>query len=187
MSRIGKQPIEIPEGVEITVLTPSGGKQEVKVKGPKGEVSSFLSDILDIKVKDKKVTVNLKSKFEKYQAVWGTSRSIIANMIEGVVKEFEKQLEISGTGYKVNLQGNKLVMSLGFSHPVEVEAPKGIEFKVEKNIITVSGVDKQLVGETAAQIRKKKKVEPYKGKGIKYVDEFVRRKEGKKAVGEGAA
>ena len=107
-------------------------------------------------------------------------------MIEGVIKGFEKKLELQGTGYRVSLQGKKLVMALGYSHPVEFEAPEGIEFQVDKNIITVTGIDKQQVGEIAAVIRSKRKVEPYKGKGLRYVGEYVIRKEGKKAVGEGA-
>jgi len=186
MSRIGKKSVSIPDGVEVTVAPPSGGNQIVTVKGPKGELNFSFKDFFDFKIKDKEVNIELKPKYNKFNAIWGTTRSILSNMIEGVTKGFEKKLELQGTGYRVNLQGKKLVMALGYSHPVEFEAPEGIEFQVDKNIITVTGIDKQQVGEVAAVIRSKRKVEPYKGKGLRYVGEYVRRKEGKKAVGEGA-
>jgi len=178
MSRIGKQPIEIPEGVEVKV-----GQGEIRVKGPKGELVQEIPREVEVSVKEKEVIVNLKHKSGNGPALWGLVRTLIANMVQGVTQGFEKQLEIEGVGYRAALEGKKLVLSLGFSHPVEIEAPEGIEFKVEKNLITVSGIGKQLVGQVAADIRSKKKPEPYKGKGIHYVGEVIRRKAGKKAVG----
>lgn len=176
MSRIGKQPIKIPEDVD--------GKLDgnlVIFKGPKGELSQRLHPDIDLEIKDKEILVKLK-KGRKNPSIWGTTRALIANMIEGTTKGFEKRLIFEGVGYRASISGNKLVLNLGYSHPVEIEAPKGIEFKVEKNIIIVSGIDKQLVGEIAANIRAKRKPEPYKGKGIRYEDEVIRRKAGKKAV-----
>jgi len=187
MSRIGKKPIIIPDGVKVTAAPAGKGKTEVKVQGPKGELTAVLPQAVDLKIGEKEIEVKLDPKFAKFNALWGTARAVLANLIEGVVNGYEKKLELQGTGYKVNLQGNKLVLDLGYSRSVEVPAPEGITFAVEKNIITISGIDKQLVGETAAQIRKKRKVEPYKGKGLRYVGEIVRRKEGKKAVGETSA
>ncbi|MBU2025880.1 MAG: 50S ribosomal protein L6 [Patescibacteria group bacterium] len=180
MSRIGKQPIEIPSGVEVNVKG-----QELKVKGQKGELVLNCHKNIEIRKDAKELVLKPKS-LEKpgALALWGTYRMLVFNMIEGVTRGFEKKLELQGTGYKVSVSGKKLVMELGFSHSVEVEAPEGINFSVEKNQITVSGIDKQMVGQVAADIRAKKKVEPYKGKGIRYLDEFVRRKEGKKVAGE---
>ncbi len=178
MSRIGKKPIEIPEGTQVRI-----DKGDIIVKGPKGELTQLLPLELEVSIKDNKLEVKPKKKTKNSSALWGLFRSLIFNMIEGVNQGFEKKLEINGVGYRAALEGKKLVMSLGFSHPVEMEAPEGIEFNVEKNIITISGIDKQLVGQAAAEIRSKKKPEPYKGKGIKYIDEVIRRKAGKKAVG----
>lgn len=178
MSRIGKQPIEIPEGVEIKI-----DQGEIKVKGPKGELVQDIPREIEIVVEEKKIIVKLKKKTTNAPALWGLLRSLIFNMIEGVTQGFEKQLEIEGVGYRVALEDNKLILSLGYSHPVNVEAPDGIEFKVDKNLITISGIDKQLVGQVAAYIRAKKKPEPYKGKGIHYFGEVIRRKAGKKTTG----
>ena len=178
MSRIGKQPIEIPEGVEIKIE-----QGEIKVKGPKGELVQDIPREIEVTIKEGEVILNLKKKTANAPALWGLLRSLIFNMIEGVTKGFEKQLEIEGVGYRVALEGNKLVLSIGYSHPVNVEAPQGIEFKVEKNLITVSGINKQLVGQVAADIRDQKKPEPYKGKGIHYLGEVIRRKAGKKTAG----
>jgi len=185
MSRIGKLPITIPEGVKVAVNPAGKSMVEVSVQGPKGELKTLLSEAVDIKLLEKEITVALNPKFQKMRAMWGTARAVVANMVKGVVEGYEKKLELQGTGYKVNLQGNKLVLDVGYSQSVEFPASEGISLAVEKNIITVTGIDKQRVGETAAQIRKIRKVEPYKGKGIRYVGEIVRRKEGKKAVGEG--
>lgn len=175
MSRVGKQPIEIPEGVDVKI-----DGNLVIVKGPKGELSQKIHQDIAVEVKDKKVLISLKN--GKNPAIWGTFRSLIANMIIGVNKGFEKRLIFEGVGYRASVEGNKLVLNVGFSHSVEIEASKGIEFRVEKNTIIISGIDKQLVGETAANIRSKRKPEPYKGKGIRYEEEVIRRKTGKKAA-----
>lgn len=162
----------------------SGEGQIAKVKGPKGELNFTFPLSISFERKENQIQVLLNPKFQKSKAMWGTARAVLNNMIIGVMEGFEKKLELQGTGYKVNLQGKKLVLDVGYSNSVNFEIPKEIEAEVEKNIITIRGIDKQLVGETAALIRKVRKVEPYKGKGIRYVGEFVRRKEGKKAVGE---
>ena len=177
MSRIGKQIILIPEGVEIKI-----NDDFIIVEGKRGELTQKLIPEIGIEIKDKQITVQKIKETKNSAALWGTFRALIANMIEGVNNGFEKRLIIEGIGYKAVLNGNKLVLSLGFSHPVEIETPKGIEFKVEKNTIIISGPDKQLVGQVAANIRKHRKPEPYKGKGIRYKDEIIKRKAGKKAV-----
>ena len=181
MSKIGKKSITIPDGVTVTVADAL-----VKVKGPKGEVAVSLHPKVLIVVEDKQVKVSVKNAEDRRQkALWGTFRSLVQNAVTGVTTGFEKKLEIIGVGYKSVVSGAKLNMSLGYSHPVDLEIPKGLEVKVEKNVLTVSGIDKQLVGEFAAHIRSYRKPEPYKGKGIRYSDERVRRKAGKvvKAVG----
>jgi large subunit ribosomal protein L6 len=178
MSRIGKKPIEIADGVKVEV-----SENEVKVSGPKGELKQALRPEIKVQVQDKQVLVAPARELpKKGRGLWGLYRALIANMIEGVSKGFEKKLEIEGVGFKAAATGDKLVLNLGFVNPVEIKKPEGITFLVEKNIVTVSGIDKQLVGETAAIIRKQKKAEPYKGKGIKYQGEKIRRKEGKKVV-----
>jgi len=177
MSRIGKQPIIIPEEVEIKI-----DGNSIIAKGPKGELSQRLSSDILVEIKDKKILINLKEEKKENTAIWGTQRALIANMIIGVSKGFEKRLIFEGIGFRASVSGNKLLLNLGFSHPIEIEAPKGIELKVEKNTIIVSGADKNLVGQIAANIRATKKPEPYKGKGIKYEDETIRRKAGKKAA-----
>ena len=181
MSKIGKQPINIPSGITLSV----NDDNEIVVKGPKGELMRKIDPKMSIKVKDNQVIVSVKNNSKKNYAIWGLYRTLIANMIEGVEKEFEKKLEIQGVGYKAIQKGNNLELSLGFSHLIEFKAPEGIEFNVEKNIITITGIDKQLVGQIAADIRSKKKPEPYKGKGIRYLGEQVRRKVGKKVAGTG--
>ena len=179
MSRIGKQIIEIPNGVEVNV---SG--EVVSVKGSKGTLSQQLPPGLTVKVEDNKAQVLIAENADAHTKImWGTIASLIKNMVEGLSKGYEKNLEVNGVGFKVALQGSKLNFALGFSHPVVFEIPKGIEVAVEKNKISIKGYDKQLVGQVAAQIRALKKPEPYKGKGIKYVDEVIRRKAGKAAVG----
>jgi large subunit ribosomal protein L6 len=180
MSRIGKRKINIPNNVDVKIE-----QSIIKVKGPKGELSVKIPPVLSFDLKDKEARVMLKSGNQNNRAIWGLTNVLISNALKGVVDGFEKKLEIQGVGYKANVQGDKLVLSLGFSHPVEIEAPDKIVFNVEKNIITISGIDKQLVSEVAAKIRAFKKPEPYKGKGIRYVDEYVRRKAGKKAIGSG--
>ncbi|PJE51369.1 MAG: 50S ribosomal protein L6 [Candidatus Yanofskybacteria bacterium CG10_big_fil_rev_8_21_14_0_10_36_16] len=179
MSRIGKKPIEIPSGVEVVI-----DGSLVRVKGPKGELENKFFDCSIIEKDDSKVTVKVKNEEDgKQKALWGLSRSLISNMIKGVSDGFEKKLELNGVGFKAAVKGNDLELSLGFSHPVSIKAPEGISFNVEKNVITIAGIDRQAVGQIAANIRKKKPVEPYKGKGIKYIGEIVRRKAGKKAAG----
>ena len=178
MSRIGKKIIQIPTGV---LVTKSGN--ELSVKGPKGELSWKLHPALDVDIGGKELAVRPVVSSKKTPALWGLTRALIQNMVEGVTKGFEKKLEIEGIGYRANLEGeNILQFSLGFSHPVRFEAPKGIQFKVEKNVITISGIDKHLVGQTSARIRNLKPPEPYKGKGIHYAGEVIRRKQRKKAV-----
>ena len=177
MSRIGKQPIAIPDKVEIKI---EQGK--IKVKGPKGELVLEHGEEVKIEQKDKTLLVAEGKKTKNTGALRGLFRALVSNMIIGVSEGFEKKLEIEGVGFKAEAKGNKLVLNIGLSHPVEIEAPQGIAFKVEKNVISVSGIDKQLVGQTAAKIRAQKKPEPYKGKGIKYEGEVIRRKAGKKAV-----
>ena len=177
MSRLGKLPIELPEGTKATI-----DGDFVVVKGPKGELKERTNEIVKIDISEKEIVVSIKNiESKKEKALWGLYRSLINNMVVGVNSGYEKKLEINGVGYKVALQGNKFVLNVGFSHPVDYELPEGITGAVEGNVITVSGIDKQMVGEAAAQIRKIKKPEPYKGKGIKYIDEIIRRKAGKAA------
>ncbi len=182
MSRIGKKPIKIPQGVEVKIEG-----QQVEVKGPRGELSLTVKPAIKLKLQDKELSLKVDKQDKQTRAFWGLFRSLINNAVLGVTKGFEKQLEIQGVGYRAKLEGNKLVLELGFSHNIEIEKPKDIEFKVEKNIIAISGIDKQLVGQKAAEIRALKPAEPYKGKGIRYVGEEVRRKVGKRAAGAGGA
>lgn len=175
MSRIGKQPINLPEGVTLSIED-----NVVAIKGPKGELTQEVDPRVKVEQKENEIVVTVKNPNNKTdRAYWGLFRMLIANMVTGVTEGYEKQLEINGVGFKIELKGNKLVLNVGFSHPVEFELPEGVEGKVEKNVITVSGIDKQKVGQTAAEIRAIKKPEPYKGKGIKYIDEQIRRKAGK--------
>ncbi|MFM8883328.1 MAG: 50S ribosomal protein L6 [Solirubrobacterales bacterium] len=177
MSRIGKSPITVPEGVEV-VIEPG----LVTVKGPKGELSEKISRDLTVSQDGDTVTVTRPTDRGEHRALHGLSRSLIANMVEGVTNGFEKTLEIQGVGYRAQLKGKDLVLALGYSHPVEITAPEGIEFEVpEPTEVKVRGISKQMVGETAANIRKRRPPEPYKGKGIRYRDEHVIRKVGKRA------
>lgn len=177
MSRIGLKPIEIPAGVEVKL---EGNK--VTVKGPKGELSRELHKDMIIKIEDNQVTVARPNDQKESRSLHGTTRTLIGNMVEGVTKGFEKSLEINGVGYRAQMQGNKLVVNAGYSHPVEIDPIDGIEIDVPKNTqLTVKGIDKELVGAVAANIRAIRPPEPYKGKGIRYVGEYVRRKEGKTA------
>lgn len=173
MSRIGKKPIAIPEGVTVTV-----NGNIVDVKGPKGEISREVNPNVTVKVEGNEVRVEIPS--EEYGNLHGLTRTLVSNMIEGVEKEFTKTLQINGVGYRVQKQGTNIVMSLGYSHQVIMEAPKGITYDVpDANTIVVRGIDKELVGQTAAVVRQKRPPEVYKGKGIKYDYEHIRRKEGK--------
>jgi len=177
MSRIGKNPIDIPEGVQVTIE-----KQIVRVKGPKGELEQEIHPAIGIEQKDKQLSFTIADEnYKKANAFWGLYRSLVNNIIIGVTEGFQKQLEINGVGYKASSSGKKLTLNVGYSHPVEFEMPEGIEAKVDGNIITISGINKQQVGEVAANIRKIRKPEPYKGKGIKYIDEVIIRKVGKAA------
>ncbi len=177
MSRIGKKPISIPEGVEIKIED-----NIVKVKGPKGELQTEVQPEIKIEIRDKEISVSPDKETKRTKAFWGLFRALIFNMVEGVVKGYEKRLEIQGVGYKAVMEGEDLVLNVGFSHSVKIEKVEGISLAVEKNIIIVSGIDKQLVGQIAAKIKAVKPPEPYKGKGIRYEGEYVRIKAGKKAV-----
>lgn len=178
MSRIGKKLIEIPSTVKIEITG-----QDVKVSGPKGELKITVHEDINVENKDGKLFISPKRNLIKSErGLWGLYRALIFNMIEGVNKGFEKKLEIEGVGFKASVQGDELVMNLGFVNPVKIKKPEGINFLVEKNLITVSGISKELVGQISAEIRATKKAEPYKGKGIKYQGERIRRKEGKKVV-----
>ena len=177
MSRIGKQPIPVPDGVEITIEP-----QLVKVKGPKGELQERVSRDIGVEQQNGEILVSRPTDRGEHRALHGLTRSLIANMVEGVTNGFEKRLEIQGVGYRANLQGSKLVLALGYSHPVELDAPAGIDFEVpQPTRIVVRGISKQVVGEVAANIRKQRPPEPYKGKGIRYEGEYVARKVGKRA------
>ena len=174
MSRIGKLPIEIPSGVTITV--DSG---DVTGTGPKGELKQFITPAVTVDVKDGVLTVSPKDESKEARAQHGLMRALINNMVTGVTKGFEKKLEVNGVGFRVATSNNELEMSLGFSHPVKYKAPQGVTVTNEKMVITVSGINKQQVGQVAAEIRAFRKPEPYKGKGIKYADEVILRKAGK--------
>jgi large subunit ribosomal protein L6 len=177
LSRIGKQPIAIPDGVEIDVKPGT-----VKVKGPKGELTQVVSREMKVSVENGTLTVERPTDRGEHRALHGLTRSLIANMVEGVTEGYERRLEIQGVGYRAQLKGKALEMSLGFSHPVTVQAPDGIEFEVpQPTEVVVRGIDKQLVGEMAARVRKNRPPEPYKGKGVRYAGEHVPRKVGKRA------
>jgi large subunit ribosomal protein L6 len=177
MSRIGRKPIPVPESVTVEL-----GPGRVAVKGPKGELAQALSAEMKVQQDGGTVTVERPTDRGEHRALHGLTRSLIANMVEGVTEGFEKRLEIQGVGYRAQLKGKNLEMALGYSHPVPIEPPEGIEFEVpQPTEIIVRGIDKQLVGQVAADIRKRRPPEPYKGKGIRYRDEHVMRKVGKRA------
>ena len=177
MSRIGRKPIELPEAVTVE-LAPG----RVAVKGPKGELDQRLSPEMKVEQAEGAVTVQRPTDRGEHRALHGLTRSLIANMVEGVTEGFEKRLEIQGVGYRAALKGKNLELALGYSHPVAIDAPEGIEFEVpQPTEVIVKGIDKQLVGQVAADIRKRRPPEPYKGKGIRYKDEQVLRKVGKRA------
>jgi len=198
MSRIGKKPIEIPKDVEVKIEDDT-----VTVKGPKGELQKKIRPEIRVEinpvrdsenrekskkerisngVKENEILVSPEKETKKTNAFWGLTRTLVSNMVKGVTEGYEKKLEIQGVGYKANLEGEDLILRVGFSHPVKIDKVEGIEFSVEKSIVTVSGINKELVGQIAAKIRKIRPPEPYKGKGIRYVGEDVRRKAGKKVV-----
>lgn len=176
MSRIGKKPVSIADGVEVSLSA-----NVITVKGPKGTLSFAHRDEVKVTISEKEVLVEKVGQSKLASALWGTTAKVIANMIEGTTKGFQKQLELNGVGFRMSVAGKKINLALGFSHPVEMMIPEGIEAKIEGNVLTISGIDRQRVGQFIAEIRDLKPVEPYKGKGFKYVGEIVRRKEGKKA------
>ena len=175
MSRIGRMPIAIPAGVTVEVAE----NNKVTVKGPKGTLERVLPSEMDIKVEGAEVLVSRPNDLKKMKSLHGLTRTLIHNMVVGVTEGFEKKLEVNGVGYRASKSGNKLTLNLGYSHPVEMIDPEGIESAVDGNKIIVKGIDKEKVGQYAAEIRDKRRPEPYKGKGIKYADEVIRRKVGK--------
>ena len=175
MSRIGNKPITVPAGIDVTI-----DGQKITVKGPKGTLERTVNDNISIKLENGVIVVARPNDEKENRSLHGLTRTLINNMIEGVSNEFSKQLEINGVGYRAAKQGNKIVLTLGYSHPVEMVEPEGIKYEVPNpNSIIVRGIDKELVGQMAAEIRGKRPPEVYRGKGIKYVDEHIRRKEGK--------
>lgn len=196
MSRIGKKPIEIPEGVEVKI-----NGNLVVIKGPKGEQYLKVRPEIKVEIKDytplhrppapdagpsgKILVVAPRIETKKTKAFWGLTRSLLANKILGVIKGYKKKLVIEGLGFKANVEGENLILQVGFTHPVKIKPSEGIKFLVDKNIITISGINKELVGQVAAKIRKVRPPDPYKGKGIKYLGEIVKRKPGKKVVTAG--
>jgi len=179
MSRKANKPIPIPKDATVTVVG-----QTVTVKGPKGEISQVIHPAITVAVTDTAVEVKVKDPNDKFQrAIWGTTGALVRNMLQGVTVGYSVQLEISGVGYGFEVQGKKLQIKAGYSHPVMFDLPDGVSIKQERNVITLTSHDKQLVGQVAAEIRKIRKPEPYKGKGIKYVDEVIIRKQGKQAAG----
>ena len=181
MSRIGKQPIELPKGVTANITNST-----IEIKGPKGTLREVLHPHVRVSQDGTVLTVSVVNENNKQdRALWGLFGSLVRNMVTGVTTGFQKKLEINGVGYKVALQGKELVLHVGYSHPVHFSLAEGIKAEIEKNVITLSCINKQLLGETAARIRKIRKPEPYKGKGIKYADEVLRRKAGKAAKAAG--
>ncbi len=178
MSRVGKKTIEIPQGVTVEIKDGA-----VVVNGPKGKLTRVLSSKVQVNIADSAITLSVKNENNKEErSLWGTFSSHIQNMITGVTVGFKKQLEVNGVGYRVAMQGTDLKIEVGYSHPVVYKIPEGLVASVEKNLITLESSDKELLGNAAAEVRKIRKPEPYKGKGIKYIDEVIRRKEGKTAA-----
>ena len=177
MSRIGKKPILIPKEVEVKIEG-----NVVSVKGPKGELSRKIRPEVKVETKEDKIFLSIRTETKLTKSLWGLTRALLFNMVKGVTSGFEKKLEIQGIGFKAAVDTENLVLNVGFTNQVKIKIPQNIKISVEKNIITVVGVDKELVGQLAANIRKVKPPEPYKGKGIRYVNEIVRRKVGKKVV-----
>ena len=175
MSRIGRMPIAVPAGVTVDIAE----NNHVTVKGPKGTLERTLPSEMDIKLEGDEIIVTRPNDLKKMKSLHGLTRTLIQNMVIGVSQGYEKALEVNGVGYRAQKQGKKLVLSLGYSHPVEMEDPEGLESTVDGNKIVVKGIDKEKVGQYAAEIRDKRRPEPYKGKGIKYADEVIRRKVGK--------
>lgn len=178
MSRIGKKIIKVPDGVTIKI-----NGTNIEIKGPKGELMVQIRPEIEAVMRDEQISFTVKEQSKESSAFWGLARALVANAVKGVTEGYKKELEIQGVGYRARVEGNNLVLEMGFSHPVNLEKPSGIDFTIEKNIIRISGIDKQLVGETSAKIRAVRPPEPYKGKGIRYVGEVVLRKAGKRAEG----
>ena len=174
MSRIGKKPVEIPEKVSVTI-----NDRNIEVKGPNGTLSYTHNVEVEVAQEDKTLVVKPVDESNKSRALWGLTRTLLSNMVEGVTNGFTKNLEFTGVGYKAAVSGNKLTLNLGYSHPIDYELPQGVSAKVNKNVIEISGASKELVGFTAAKVRSFRPPEPYKGKGIKYADETIIRKAGK--------
>ena len=175
MSRIGRMPIAIPDGVTVTIAE----NNHVTVKGPKGTLERTLPAEMEIKLEGSEVIVSRPNDLKKMKSLHGLTRTLVNNMVVGVTNGFTKELEVNGVGYRASKAGKVLTLNLGYSHPVEMEDPEGIESEVADNKITITGIDKEKVGQYAAEIRDKRRPEPYKGKGIKYADEVIRRKVGK--------
>lgn len=181
MSRVGRKPIEVPKGVSVEI-----NDHHITVNGPLGKLERDFHYTIDVKLVNNNIEVKRMSDSKFHKSLHGLTRTLIANMVEGVVKSFQKQLQVEGVGYRASVDNKKLVLNIGFTHPVEVPLPDGISAKVEKQtIITLSGSDKEVLGEFAAEIRAIRKPEPYKGRGIKYIDEYIRRKVGKAATTAG--
>ena len=177
MSKLGKRPITIPAAAKVVLEG-----DVLKITGPKGELTRQVPKAISVTLTDDTITLDPTGSAGEVKAIWGTTASHINNMVIGVTEGFVKVLEIEGVGYRAEVKGSELILSVGFSHPVALTVPSGLEAKVEKNVITISGFDKEVVGQFAANVRQVKKPEPYKGKGIRYRDEYVIRKQGKKAV-----
>jgi len=176
MSRIGKKAVAVPSGVTVTI-----DGQTVTVKGPKGQLAWTVAEEIEVKQEGGELTLTKRQETQRAQAMWGLSRTLVANMVQGVTQGYEQTLELVGVGYRAAMKGQALSMQLGFSHDVDIPPPAGITFAVPKQTeVKISGIDKQMVGETAARIRRIRPPEPYKGKGVRYQGETVRRKEGKK-------
>ena len=174
MSRLGRKPIELPKGVTVNVASDT-----VAVKGPKGELKRKVPAGITVKVAGSQVTVSRGGDEREERAKHGLVRALVANMVKGVSEPFERKLEINGVGYRAEVAGSKMTLLLGYSHPINYDLPKGVAAKIEKNVITLSSIDREILGETAAKIRGFRAPEPYKGKGIKYLEEHIRRKVGK--------
>lgn len=182
MSKIGKLPIELPEGVKVEIKG-----SEIVIMGPGGILTRQIPRGIEAEIKDGAIFLTTKKSSPSISAIYGTTRALMANMVKGVSSGWKKILELVGAGYKAELRGSDLILNIGYSHPVEFKAPPNITFKVEKNLVTIEGIDREVVGQTAAIIRAARPPEPYKGKGIKYQDEIIRRKAGKAAKTTGAA
>ncbi|MBI4091731.1 MAG: 50S ribosomal protein L6 [Candidatus Levybacteria bacterium] len=182
MSNIGKKPVKITEGIIV-----SQEADKVIVSGPKGTLETKIPSGIQVTIKDGEIVFKKETENHELEKFLGLSRALIANMVHGVALEFEKKLELSGVGYRARVEGEELVLNVGYVNPMKIKAPRGVKFSVDENVITVSGIDKQLVGDVANKIRQVRPPEPYKGKGIKYVGEYIRRKAGKAAKAVGAA